>query len=109
MQEDFELETVLSITTGINFANDYGDVLDLYSFILEDDFISEENLLMLHDTVKRHILAIHPELNYVRFNPNIDIDKWLSVQKSIFGQTLTISVLGEKVVKLEKQSYVSLR
>ena len=101
MQEDFELETVLSLTTGYNFTNDFGKVFDLVQFMFEDPFIDTLGLNILKDIAVKHIYYLYPELQNVSYNPNMDIDSFIDEQKSIYGDELTISVIGEKVIKLK--------
>ena len=108
MQDDFELETVLSIITGINFTNDINSIYDLYSFIFEDPMLEYVDFNELNENAKKHILKIHPELKHVSINTT-DLVKWLNVQKLIYGDTMTISIIGEPVVKYGKKSYHSYR
>ncbi len=101
MQEDFELETVLSLITGYNFTNDFGKVFDLVQFMFEDPFIDTLGLFVLKDTACKHIYYLYPELQSISFNPNMDINSFIDEKKSIYGNELTISVIGEKVIKLK--------
>ena len=108
MQDDFELETVLSIITGINFTNDINSIYDLYSFIFEDPMLEYVDFNKLNELAKNHIFRIHPELKRVSIN-STDLDKWLKLQKNIYGDTITISIIGEPVIKYGKKSYHSYR
>lgn len=109
MQDDFDLATVLSVTTGINCTDNFGNVFDLFCFMFEDDLLSPNAIGFLKDVARNHIFRIYPELKRVKYNPNENLDEWIKKQKLIYGDKITISVIGENVVKLEKQSMVSSR
>ena len=109
MQDDFDLDAILTITTGVKCTDDFNKVYELFWFIFEDDLIGPLGIGMLKDTARNHILRIHPELKNVRYDQSMDIDTWVNNQKEYFGDKLTISILGENVIKLEKQSYASNR
>ena len=109
LQEDFSLEAVLSIITGINCTNDFGEVFELFWFMFEDPLINTTGIMELKDAAKRHILNIHPELKTVVYNNKLSLNEWLEKQKELYGSYLTISVIGEPIVVLEKQPIVSAR
>ena len=109
MQDDFELETVLSVTTGINLTDDFSKVFDLFCFMFEDDLLNVTALISLRETAKKHILNIHPELRRVSYNQNVNLEKWIANQKEMFGDSITISILNEPVISLKKQPLVSTR
>ena len=109
MQEDFDLETILSIITGINCTNDFFNVYELFWFIFEDPMIDSEKIVSLREIAKNHLLKIHPMLRRVKYDKNIPIDEWIRRQKILFGNSLTVSIIGEPVIRLEKKSYVSMR
>lgn len=117
MQEDFDLESVLTVVTGVNCTNDFEKVIDLFSFIFEDPLISMDKIIFLKNTAKNHILKIHPELKNISFDKDIIFNngdkgiifnKWINAQKVRFGDTVTVSVIGEPIIRLEKRS-MSLR
>ena len=109
MQEDFDLESVLSIITGINCTDDFYKVYELMWFMFEDQAIDNDKIIFLRNIAKNHILNIHPELKRVKIDTNIPLDYWIKKQKFIYGNTLTISVVGEPIIRLEKKSYTSMR
>ena len=109
MQDEFELETILSIVTGINCTDDFSKVYDLFSFMFEEPLISPTSVVFLKDTAVRHILAIHPELNNIVFDNSKDFNSWINEQKVKFGETLTISVVGEPIISFNKKTYHSNR
>ena len=100
MQEDFELETVLSLVTGYNFTNDFDKVFDLVQFIFEDPFIDILGFNILKEAAIKHIFYLYPELQNIS-KDYIDFDTLLNEVKSIYGDEITISVIGEKVIKLK--------
>lgn len=109
MQDDFDLAAVLSITTGINCTDSYSKIYELFCFMFEDDLLNPLSIGYLKDVARKHILRIHPELKRAIYDPNIDIYDWINKQKILYGDKITISVIGENIVKLEKQSMVSDR
>jgi len=116
MQEEFDLESVLTVITGINFTDDFSKIYDLYSFIFEDPLISTEEIIELSAIAKKHLLKIHPWLTTLSYNKITSKNNWLQTIKTIYGDNILVSVLGEPVIrldknslKLEKRSYVSTR
>ena len=103
MQEDFELETILSVVTGINFTSNFGRIYDLFSFMFEDENIDIQKVNEYIPIARMHILTIHPELLNMTFNTNGNISEWLNDQKRIFGDFLKVSINGEKLIDLKKQ------
>ena len=116
MQEEFDLESVLTVVTGINFTDDFNKVFDLYSFIFEDPLISTSDIIKLKDIAKKHLLKIHPWLTTLNYNGLTSTNNWLQMTKTIYGDDVLVSIIGEPVIdldknslKLEKRSYVSNR
>ncbi len=109
MQEDFELESILSILTGINCTDNFINVYELFWFIFEDNSINAMGISALKETAKKHILSIHPELKTIKYNSNINLDSWIEDQKNLFGNELTISIIGEPIISLKRKSYQSNR
>lgn len=103
MQEDFDLETVLSLITGVNRSNNWSNIFELLLFIFEEEDFGQISMVELIDIAKKHILNIHPELNNLIIDTNITPQNWINNQKAIFGNSITISILGEPVIKLKKQ------
>ena len=109
MQDDFELEAVLSVITGINCTDDFYKVYELFCFLFEDSLLNPKSIGLLKDTATRHILSIHPELSNVVFDNSKDIYSWVNEQKVKFGEKITISVVGEPIIVFNKKSYHSAR
>ncbi len=103
LQEEFSLESVLSVITGINCTKDFNEVFELFWFMFEDPLINTIGIFELKNTASRHILNIHPELRGVRYDKSMNFETWLNKQKDMFGNSLLISVIGEPIVELEKQ------
>ena len=103
LQEEFSLESILSIVTGINCTNDFYEVYELIWFMFEDEFINDSGLLQKEEIARRHILNIHPELRSISYNRIDNIDDWINKQKDLFGDTLPISIIGEPIIIFEKQ------
>ena len=103
IQEEFSLESILSIITGRKFVNDFNEIYELYWFMFEDPFINATGICYLKDKASKHILNIHPELKNVSFKNGTDVNKWLDEQRQKFGNTLLISIVGEPIIVTEKQ------
>lgn len=105
MQRNFELETILSVTTGINYTDDFGKVYDLASYVFSDDMLSPLAIGILKDDLRNHLLTIHPELRDVKCTCRNRL-AWVEKQKIKFGSELAVSKLGrcleEKVTAKKK-------
>lgn len=93
MQRNFELGTILSVTTGTNYTDDFGKVYDLAGYVFSDDMLSPLAIGVLKDDLRNHLLTIHPELKDVRCTCRNRL-AWLEKQKIKFGSELAISKLG---------------
>lgn len=109
MQDVFDLATVLSITTGVNCTDNFGKICDLFCFMFEDESLTPTAMGYLKNIARQHIFRIHPELKSIRFDPKCNVDEWVSKQKEIFGNEITISIVGENIIKLKKQSFTSVK
>ncbi len=107
MQDDFDLEVVLSVLTGINLVH-FDELYDFFCFLFEDEDIVPEEIVSLRAIAKKHILRIHPELKPIKYE-GTNLYEWLSKQKVIYGEKVTISIIGENIVTLKKQPTLSLR
>ena len=102
MQKDFELETILSITTNINCTSNFSKVHELACFVFNDDFMTTIALEFCKDDLKEHILNIHPQLKNVTpplIHYGIFLDNWLKQQKEEFGVFLPISEFNIPLVQ----------
>ncbi len=107
MQDDFDLGIVLSVLTGINLVR-FDELYDFFCFLFEDENLVPEDMSSLRAAAKKHILRIHPELMNIKYE-GANLPEWLSKQKILFGEKLTISIIGENIIKLEKQPTLSLK
>ena len=99
MQEDFDLDVILSVVTRHNLTNNYNSIIELYSFMFETPNLTIEEYFNYYELGRKHILNLYPELNDIEFDR---IDSYLKKQTQKFGSKLTISIIGEKVIKLKK-------
>ncbi len=107
MQDDFDLNVVLSVLTGINISN-YADLYNFFCFLFEDESIKPEDIVTLRPIAMKHILKIHPELTGIKYK-GTNLYNWVRIQKAIFGEDITISIIGEKIISLEKQPFASAK
>lgn len=97
--KNFELGTILTMTTGISCVDDFSKVFELVWFIYDDSMINSMGLGVVKDDVKKHLLTIHPELKEVNYNGINTINEFLTNQEEKFGNTLAVTRLGEKLPK----------
>lgn len=95
--KNFELGTILSMTTGYSCVDDFDKVWKLVWFVCDDDMIGPMGLVMVKDEVKSHLLAIHPELRNVKYQKGKDIHEFVSQQEEKFGRVLPVTKLGVKL------------
>ena len=107
MQDEFDLATVLSITTGVNLTDNFEKVLDLFCFMFEDELLSPLAMVNLRTTACNHLFRIHPEIKNLKYDKTVGVDEWVQRQKVIYGDTLTISVVGEDIVVFKRQPFAS--
>lgn len=97
MEKDFELETILTFTTGINCTNDFGKTYELAWFVFGDNFSNANGLGIIKDELREHLLGLHPQLNGVTYNAQFEtsFDAWLLSQKFEHGETLPVCQIGQ--------------
>lgn len=95
--ENFELGTVLSMTTGYNCVDDFNKVWKLVWFVCDDNLIGPMGLGMVKGDVKKHLLTIHPELKNVKYQKKQDMTTFLTEQEEKFGSVLPVTKIGEKL------------
>ncbi len=101
MERNFELETILSVTTGISCTDDFGKVFELAWFVFNDDSIHSSGLCVLSETLKNHLLEIHPQLRGINYNSQVEInfDAWLFTQRLEHGETLSVCQINQTLEK----------
>ena len=95
--ENFELGTVLTMTTGYSCVDDFDKVWKLVWYVCDNDMIGPLGLGMVKDEIKSHLLAIHPGLKNVRYQEGEDIHEFVLQQEQIFGSVLPVTKIGEKL------------
>ena len=68
MEKKFELETILTFTTGINCTNNFDKAFELAWFVYNDRLINTIGLQTIKDEFRDHLLKLHPQLNGVTYN-----------------------------------------
>ena len=92
--KEFDLGTILTITTGYSCVEDFNKIWDLVWFLYDDEYISPMGLVALKDDIKEHILNIYPELKSVRYNKTINMEGFMCINKKTFGETLPLPKIG---------------
>lgn len=105
MTKDFKLETILTVTTGINFTDRFNDVFELAYFIFDDNYITLTGLRALKDKMSIHIFNIHPEIKNLGYVPYSKFlrQRWIEDAKDKLGSTLEISRYGEPLNTFQKK------
>ena len=57
-----------------------------------------------------HLFEIHPELESIKYIPEIDgdIDRWLAFQKNELGDSISICVIGHTLIRKNKEKIKSI-
>lgn len=95
--ENFELGTILTMTTGYTCTDDFDKVWRLVWFICDDTMINTTGLFIVKDDIKKHLLTIHPELKNVKYQKDRDLNNFLIEQEEKFGSVLPVTKLGVKL------------
>ena len=106
MQKDFNLEAILTVTTGNALTDDFCDVFELAKFVFDDESINTSGIQVLKQPLRQHLLTIHPELDEVGRVPTLFLDSWLRLQKEKYGAMLSVPQIGEQ---LEKDVKVNIK
>lgn len=105
MSKDFDLATILSAISGINFTDDFEQVFDLYKFAYGDGMNMVGMAAMLGH-LKAHVLGMYPELGFVQYEGITNIDAWLIEQKARFGERLNLVPAGQQYAFSENNRLV---
>lgn len=108
--KNFELEAILTITTGYSCVDDFDKVWKLVWFVCDNNMIGPMGLGMVKDQVKNHLLTIYPELKEAKYQEGKDIDEFISQQVEKFDCVLPVTKLGIKLpekYKMRTSSYNS--
>lgn len=106
--KDFELGTILTMILGTNCVDDFNKMWKLVWFVC-DDTIGPIGLTFAKDTIKEHLLTIHPELKNITYKPYKNLNEFLLEQEKKFGSVLPITKLGVKLPEeytIKTSSYV---
>lgn len=103
MQQNFELETILSVTNRINFTNDFNKIFVLFWFVYNNNHITTVGIFELKDNLTKHLLTIYPELASAIYKGSLEnIDSWIAEQKIKFGEALPVCRIGETLETEER-------
>ena len=95
--KEFELGTILTMTTGYNCTDNFDKIWNLVWFVCDDNLINTTGLFVVKDDIKKHLLKIHPELENVKYQKGRDLNKFLAEQEEKFGSILHVTKLGENL------------
>ena len=94
MAKEFDLETILTITTGITLVDDFNKVFNLAQFVYNDEYLNTTGLQFLKYDLKDYILSCYPELKNVIPPMTYSISfptMWLEAQKQKFSSSLELT------------------
>ena len=101
MQREFKLEVILSVLTGVSFVDNFNEVFDLAIYMFNDPYINDSGLKYMRNTMKEHLLNIHPELEKIGkiYIPESDMARnmWMKIQKDTFGEYLPVSKINQEL------------
>lgn len=96
MKKEFDLETVLTITSGRLFTN-MNNLYMILQYMFSED-LHQHHLSRALEDGREHILSIYPQLEGVGedliINNNRDIQNFIIKQKEIYGENLTITPIA---------------
>jgi len=95
--KNFDITTILTLITGYSLVDDFSKVFELVWFIYNDNMINVTGLDVVKDSVKNHLLTIHPELKNIRYQKCLDLSEFISEQTQKFGSILPVTRLGVKL------------
>ena len=103
-QKEFDLGTILTITTNRLFTN-MEDVYEILNY-LTGDTIYTHQIPRVIPIAKTYVLSLYPELtgvgDTVEINSFDDVKAFINEQKKVFGDELPLSPMG----KTDGYSYV---
>lgn len=99
MQREYDLETILTITTGKSFIDNWDKIFHLMSFVFGDCPINNVNFPILLETLRAHIIYLYPVFAFLVPNKEIEPNSyiWIEARKLQYGSTLPICPIGEKL------------
>ena len=111
MVKEFELEAILTVTTGVSLVDDFEEVYKLVQFIYSDPFIGDNGFLWVKNDARMHIFSLYPELMSVVYPKisKLSTDDWLTMQKKIFGNTLSITRYGHPLLENELEQKLKIK
>ena len=103
MVRNFDIRTILSLITGINYTDDFSKVYELVWFVCNDNLISPLGLKVVKEDVKKHILDLYPELEGLKTTTTKNFSKFLYEIKEKYNNTLPITKLGFELSQVEEK------
>lgn len=107
--KNFELGTILSITTGHICVDEPSKIWKLISFVCDDYMIKTMGFGMINYEVRNHLLTLYPNLKDIKYQEGMNKYEFISKQKEKFGDILPITKLKIKLPKeytIKTSSYV---
>ena len=94
MARNFDITTILSMITGINYTDDFSKVYELVWFVCNDKLISPLGIKVVKEDVKKHLLTLYPEFANIKNIPSYNFNKFLINIEKEYGMVLPVTKLG---------------
>ena len=104
--QDFELATILTITTGTSFVGDFSKASELMYFIFGTRDIGPIAMGFMKDDAIDHIFTLYPALKKVKKPKDVTPNQFLIEQEQKFGTHLPITKLGYCLPKPKEENTV---
>lgn len=102
MTQNYELETILTMTTGKPFVDDFDKVFKLVWFVCNNPLINTYGLGSVKDSVVDHLITLYPELKEIDRKEAEGICKFLASKDETYNKSLPVTMLGRKLPNKEK-------
>ena len=94
MAKNFDITTILSMITGVNYTDDLSKVYELVWFVCKDKIISPLEIKAIKEDVKKHLLTLYPEFANIKNIPSYNFNKFLINIEKEYGMVLPVTKLG---------------
>ena len=98
-ERNFDLGTVLSITTGRVFT-EFGNIYKILNYLSRDNLFTNQ-LPRVAEIAQPYILTRYPQLNGVGkdviINSQADVETFLNSQKKVLGDSFALSPMPEEM------------
>ena len=102
MIENYELETILYITTGYKIIDDCDKAYNLIWFVCNNPWLGPLGCAFARDTVIDHLISLYPELKEIDHVEAEGICKFLATKEETYNKFLPITMLNRELPNKKK-------